>query len=288
MIDPDDMPPPHPEDDHEALEREHAARVEAARIHHAREAQLPVPGALAASLSDVLAGLRVAVVDPAHEARVQAERRAREARERRALRALADARDLPPDELLRAVALDQSPEATSAMRLAREVDAWRGRRRLGALRVLSGVPGVGKSAALAWCCMWDRPGEAREREALWLHASALAPRTGWSESAVLWERWQRVPLLCVDDLGVETCDPAVVQGLLLTRWDAGLVTLASTNAMWPEWSARYLGGSAGDRLRDRLKSAQWHDGAPSGLRAFVTAEGSSLRGAGAQLLHSGQ
>jgi hypothetical protein len=100
---------------------------------------------------------------------------------------------------------------------------------------VAGQPGVGKSAALAWCCLWDRPREAREREALWLHASALAPRTGWSESAVLWERWQRVPLLALDDLGVETCDPAVVQGLLLTRWDAGLVTLASTNAQWPEW-----------------------------------------------------
>ncbi len=72
---------------------------------------------------------------------------------------------------------------------------WRGRRRLGVLRVLAGVPGVGKSAGLAWCCLWDRPTEAREREALWVHASALAPRTGWSESAALWERWQRVPLL---------------------------------------------------------------------------------------------
>ena len=288
MHDPDDIPTPPSDDDHEALAREHAARVEAARLHHAAEAQLPVPGALAASLDGLLAGLRVAVVDPVHEARVQAERRAREARERRTLRALADARDIPADELLRAVALDPCPERTSALRLAGEVDVWRGRRRIGALRVLSGVPGVGKSAALAWCCLWDRPTEAREREALWVHASALAPRTGWSESAVLWERWQRVPLLALDDLGVETCDPAVVQGLLLTRWDAGLVTLASTNAGWPEWSARYLGGSAGDRLRDRLRSAQGHDGAPSGLRAFVTAEGQSLRGPGARLLHSGQ
>ena len=109
MHDPDDIPTPPSDDDHEALAREHAARVEAARLHHAAEAQLPVPGALAASLDGLLAGLRVAVVDPVHEARVQAERRAREARERRTLRALADARDIPADELLRAVALDPCP-----------------------------------------------------------------------------------------------------------------------------------------------------------------------------------
>ena len=157
MHDPDDIPTPPSDDDHEALAREHAARVEAARLHHAAEAQLPVPGALAASLDGLLAGLRVAVVDPVHEARVQAERRAREARERRTLRALADARDIPADELLRAVALDPCPERTSALRLAGEVDVWRGRRRIGALRVLSGVPGVGKSAGLAWCCLWGPP-----------------------------------------------------------------------------------------------------------------------------------
>ncbi len=81
----------------------------------------------------------------------------------------------------------------------------------------------------------------------------------------------------------------MVQGLLLARWDAGLVTIAShQRPMARVVSARYLGGSAGDRLRDRLRSAQGHDGAPSGLRAFVTAEGQSLRGPGARLLHSGQ
>ncbi len=284
MHDPDDIPPPPSDDDHEALAREHAARVEAARVYHAQQAQLPIPGALAASLDGLLTGLRVAVVDPAHEARVQAEHRARVARERRALVALADARDLPADDLLRAVALDPDPQETDALRLAREVDVWRGRRRLGVLRVVAGQPGVGKSAALAWCCLWDRPREAREREALWLHASAITARTGWSESAAAWERWQRVPMLAIDDLGVETCAPEVVQGLLLARWDAGLVTIASTNLSWHEWKGRYLGGSAGDRLRDRLRSAQAHDGAPTGLGAFVGAKGQSLRGPGARLL----
>jgi len=279
MHDPDDTPddPTHDEA-REALEREHAARVEAARRYHAEQARLPEPGALAASLRAALGGLRVAAADPAHEARVQAERRAREARERRALRAIADARDLPADDLLRAVALDPDPEVTDALRHAAEVDAWRGRRRLGALRVISGPPGIGKSAALAWCCLWDRPGEARERDALWLHASVVAPRTGWSESAAAWERWLRVPMLAIDDLGVETCSPEVVQALILARWDAGLVTLCSTNLGWVEWSARYLGGSAGDRLRDRLRGAQGHHGGPGGLRAYVAASGQSLRG----------
>ena len=63
-----------------------------------------------------------------------------------------------------------------------------GRRRLGPLRVLVGVPNVAADPLpLAWCCLWDRPGEAREREAPWVqHArSKLAPRTRWSESAVL-------------------------------------------------------------------------------------------------------
>lgn len=272
------------DDTPEALAREHEARVEAARRYHAEQSRLPEPGALAASLRDVLGGLRIAAADPAHEARVQAEHRARVARERRALVALADARDLPADDLLRAVALDADPQETDALRLAREVDVWRGRRRLGVLRVISGQPGVGKSAALAWCCLWDRPREAREREALWLHASSITARTGWSESAAAWERWQRVPLLAIDDLGVETCTPEVVQGLLLARWDAGLVTLASTNLSWHEWKGRYLAGSAGDRLRDRLRSAQAHDGAPTGLPAFVGAKGQSLRGPGARML----
>lgn len=282
MHDPDDDIPPQPED-LEALTREHLARVEAARRYHAEQSRLPEPGALAATLRDVLGGLRVAAADPAHEARLAAERRLAEARARRSLRALADARDLPADDLLRAVALDPDPQETAALRLAREVDAWRGRRRLGVLRVVAGAPGCGKSVALAWCCLWDRPYEAREREALWLHASTITARTGWSESAAQWERWQRVPLLALDDIGVETCATEVVQGLLLARWDAGLVTIASTNLGWAEWRARYLGGSAGDRLSDRLRGAQGHDGHDSGLRAYVRADGHSLRGPGAML-----
>ena len=174
------------------------------------------------------------------------------------------------------------------MRLAREVDAWRGRRRLGVLRVLSGVPGVGKSAALAWCCMWDRPGEARER------GGPVAPRLGaralhrWSESAVLWERWQRVPLLCLDDLGVGTCVPAVVQGLLLTRWDAGLVTLASTNAMARVERALLPRGQRGRPPAGPAQSPRRARQGALGAAAFVTAEGAELSGAGAKMLHSGR
>ena len=146
---------------------------------------------------------------------------------------------------------------------------WRGRRHLGALRVLSGVPGVGKSAALAWCCL-DGTGPAgpRGRRPCGYRLGARAPR------------WRRVrgavgtvaarALLCLDDIGVaRTCDPAVVQGLLITRWDAGLVTSRARPFDVARQEPAALGGTdAGDRLRT-VRVVAGHDGAPSrGLRAL--------------------
>ena len=263
------------------LVAEHAARVEAARLHHAKEAALPVPGALGASLDALTASLQAATADPGHAARIAAEEARRERAERAAITALADARCLPTSAPLRAVATKPTPVVTPAMEAARAVEEWRGRRKVGCFRVLSGSVGVGKSVAAAWVCLWDRPGVTRERTALWMHATELDlhPRNGYSDHAHAWGRWESVPLLVLDELGAERDDLAdTVSGLAGRRYDAGLVTLVTTNLPSAAVKARYLTSPAGARLLDRVRMEQALGGAPGGLPGLVTLSGPSLRG----------
>ena len=241
VIDPDDMPP-HPEDDHEALAREHAARVEAARIHHAREAQLPCPAPSPHPSTGCSPGCASPSSTRPTRPVVQAERRAREARERRALRALADARDIPRRAPARGGArpvagghvghaprprggrMARAPTprgAAGAVRCARRGQVGRPR-----VVLLCGT-GPARPASGRPCGYTPR----RSRPA----PGGRSPRccgSGGSACPAVPRRSRR-----------RDVRPAVVQGCCSTRWDAGLVTLASTNAMWPEWSARYLGAA---------------------------------------------
>ena len=91
--------------------------------------------------------------------------------------------------------------------------------------------------------------------------------------------YARPDLLVIDELGAERDDLAdTVSGLAGRRYDAGLVTLVTTNLPSAAVKARYLTSPAGARLLDRVRMEQGLGGAPGGLPGLVTLSGPSLRG----------
>ena len=87
-------------------------------------------------------------------------------------------------------------------------------------------------------------------------------------------------MLVIDDAGTESQRPELIRDLVLTRFDAGLVTIGSTNLSRIEVAERYLSDEHG-RLADRLINAQGRgvgdavgdDGQPW----YVEITGASLR-----------
>lgn len=271
-----------PEATPEEIAAEHQARVDA---RWSPRPSIPAPGQLGASLGVALAAVRAHVASPEHAEAVALDRARQERIARRAVQTLARDRGLPHAEALRAIATDPDPAMTPALEAVHEIARWRRGRRVGCVRLLAGPPGTGKSCAAAWACLWDEPRLPREVSALFVAAAEMGrvPRNAYSEHIALWQRWTEVPLLVVDDLGLE--GEGAREGmalLLLERFQGARVTICTANLTDRAFGARYLTGEIGPRLADRLVREQGHLGHPSGLPWYVGVEGESLRGGGAR------
>lgn len=193
--------------------------------------------------------------------RVGAEERARKlALERQAREA-----GIPKGEAIQAIALAEAKRSTDAMRVVSAAldRAAQGEAGSGTpyTLVLLGPTGTGKTVALAWLAAhW--PGGAQ-----YLHASRVPdPRTDMTrlpfgmqdELAVLADRLMTVPLLCVDEIGMER-DPTTIEYWASRRWDDGLVTVMAGNQTLdvllqryrdPRFSSRILAHGALEELTD--------------------------------------
>lgn len=152
-----------------------------------------------------------------------------------------------------------SAEETESTRKIRELLDWRESNRVevygissrpAAFLLLCGPRGLGKTVALV------REVADTEDESRFERAETIAStdRTNASfESKDAWEMWLGVPLLAIDDAGVERTNPERIGALIVERWDAGLVTLASSNLGIAEFSKRYFANQL-LRIQDRFKT----------------------------------
>ncbi len=216
--------------------------------------------------------------------RAAAEKRQREQDHRARLREKADAAQVPEELGLRTIALVDDPPETEALVAYREALAWREMRttpvgRQPVIRLVVGTTGTGKSCALAWCATHH----ARAAEYVSAAAIVATPRNGWSTNEQAWERWLRVDLLCVDEVGVEKGDPQAIVFVLGERFNRGLATLISGNIARGEFGKRY----GDERLADRMRNGQM-EGREDGFPWYVAVTGSSLRNpANAEALRKG-
>ena len=207
---------------------------------------------------------------------IEAEHRARLYRQRagRELADLADARYVPVDATIRTPALDPqlSWPGVTALRSVlaeRQERATRHRGRVPALAVLGGPRGAGKTTALAWAVIHSW------RPALYVTPDEIVNTKRWGEGLPLWQKWERVDLLAIDECGEEE-DSGLISKLLLHRWDrAGGFTIIAGNLSCADASARYLENAIGDRLEDRLacQREQWFHDVTGPSRAERIAQG---------------
>lgn len=244
------------------------------------------PGARVLELRASAAHLAALAQDEGYQRRLAAD----EAHRRRArvdeLRARAIRIEVPEDEDVREVVLDDAAPETLALAALRAAVSWREGRRRGCVRVVGGPMGVGKTAALGHVLV------RVEERARFVEAVTIGetPPNGYSANAAAWERWLTVPVLGVDDLGTEradTGDGEAIAKLLWRRYNRGLLTLVTTNLSRKPLAERYLAGAVGVRLADRLVNAQGRADAdgrpgPGGLGWYVAAPGESLRNAAAR------
>jgi len=217
------------------------------------------PKPLSADFADVMATLerlrtRVATVEDTHAYRQRVEAyEAREARREQAeLEALCDEREVPMEPGIRAVALQIYPPSTTAiqrvgMSLIRRKRTQRGLprgSRQPIVLVLSGPPGCGKTSAMAWAVAQHK------RSAAYVPTRVIAatPRNGWSENEARWQRWARVDLLAIDELGTEGSNTELIGVLLSERHDLGGMTVCATNCGIETFQSRYCN----ERLISRL------------------------------------
>lgn len=278
---PEDDPPGAPEltPDQAELVAEHAERINRT---WAPRPLLAEPGLLVPSIDAVSAAIAARLATPKNTAAVEENRASLAAMTRRAVTSLAASRGLPPAEGLRSIATNPEPPSTPALEAVRAIATWRGRRRAGVVRVLAGPPGTGKSCAAAWACLWDRPGTPREVSALYVGAAEIrrTPRNAFSEHLAMWKRWTEMPLLVIDDLGLEgEAARDDIALLLLERYESARVTICTANLTDKLFGARYLTGETGPRLADRMVREQGHRGLPTGLPWYVAIDGESMRGA---------
>lgn len=204
----------------------------------------------------------------AREAEIEARRaRAAAAKEEidfRAWMAAADARGVPGHRTLRELCHAARAHRTPALAAVAALLAWRRERtdRYGAppaTLVLSGRPGGGKTVALA------RLAARSAEEARYLVARRIAtlPENDWSANREERDALARVPVLALDELGLEDARQAGprIAGLLSERHDHGLVTVCATNLDADTFVARYVT----DRLVSRLALEQGAAGASDGL-----------------------
>lgn len=201
------------------------------------------------SLAETLRRLQAKVASPEHAAEVARRAEARQRVQHAALWSRATQLDLPTLHELREVAFRDEPPQTEALRVLRKAVEFRSTTtpRPALLTILSGPPGTGKTTACAWQIL--RVGCS----ALWVSAAKVTSTVrGFSTGAELWDRWEGVPFLVVDDLGTEAGDGEAIVSLLCARADRGHHTVASTNLSRRELAARYGQAGSWARLEDRL------------------------------------
>ena len=217
------------------------------------------PKPLSADLSQLMATLerlqvKVASIESSADylERVADVQAGNDRRAERELEELCDERDVPAEPGIRRVSMLQSPPFTPAIQkvqlsMTARAMAQRGLPR-GARQplvlVLSGPPGCGKTTAMSWATAQHK------RAAAYVPARVIAgtPRNGWSENEAKWQRWARVDLLAIDELGTEGGNTELVGALLSERHDLGGVTLCATNCGIATFQARYCN----ERLISRL------------------------------------
>ena len=199
---------------------------------------------------------------------------------RHALAGLAKRFELHEHPDLLDVYLDDEPHETAALAAFREVFELRARsaRRRPVARVVSGPAGTGKTAAMAWSVLHQRPGLSLREQvagnvpALFVMAASITstPRNGFSTNNAAWERWIEAPVLAVDDAGTEPGDPDLLVALFTERWARPSVTLVSTNLPQRDWWPRYTSSRLADRWMTEQKAC--------GFEWFVPVAGKSMRG----------
>lgn len=194
-----------------------------------------------------------------HE-RERAERAALEIEERATLRGV------PRDCDVRRWALEPAPAGDHFTAIAAALD-WHktqekaSRGRVPGVRFLLGPPGTGKTCALAQAVCQS------PRRALYRTADAVSSLRRDSDA---WQLAASVPLLALDEFGVEVYPDAVVE-LLLSRWASGLLTIGAGNLAINGFSERYF-ARAGERLADRIELQRGR-----GLAAFSVIARRSFR-----------
>jgi hypothetical protein len=189
--------------------------------------------------------------------------------ERRRAIALLDACDLrgvPEEPGLRSAIT--RPRNTPALGIVRASLGWRDKQpiwrgaRQPVVAILSGTPGDGKSSAIA-SAVAHHEGTATFALA---RTIGTTPRNGFSTNQALLEKWSRVDLLAVDELGHEDSPDGSerIAALIAERYDRGRATLCATNLSIDEFVTRYLNA----RLESRLNRGQFKGGAPNGWPYF--------------------
>lgn len=174
----------------------------------------------------------------------------------------ADRMGIPDDDEIREVAFMDAPPPIASWRAVDEAMRWARSRRGGMVRVVIGTKGTGKTAAACHALLRaGKPGTF-----VTAHAVSLIPPTGWSDNNRQWALWSSIPLLVIDDLGVESQEVPFAE-LMLARYCAGLWTIVTSNLTRLQIEARYLSGGVGERLLDRLLNTQGR----------VTGEGEAAR-----------
>lgn len=219
---------------------------------------------------------RVLVADPLHQERIVEEERRKAERVRDAIHSRANEMEVPRDEDLRSIIEDDDAYVTPALGAVRSALEWRGERHCGLLLVLGGPTGVGKTAAACHALVRHDAG------GLCVRADQICatPRTGYSAVEEQWKKWLKISMLVIDDAGTEGSRSDLLQSLLRSRYDAGLVTLVSTNLPRRKFAEVYLVDEH-DRLADRLINAQRRGvgdkTGEGGLDWYVELRGESLR-----------
>lgn len=197
-------------------------------------------------------GVTVRVVESPSAETLAARRRREAAKLREARKLAAGTMDVPDDEDLREVVLEESPPETDALRVFREAVAWWKRTGRGCVRLVIGTKGTGKTSGA--CHALIRAGES----GLFVpaHKVGAKPENAWSGNAELWDLWSTVDVLVIDDFGVEHVESTAFASLLLRRHGAGLLTLATSNLTLALFTNRYLEHDLGERFLERMRLAQ--------------------------------
>lgn len=234
--------------------------------HCLRPPPIGAPGDLAAPLQRAIAGAvrqhAANVNDPTARARRERLEAMHRDRQRRELFGLADDRGVPAHPAIRAVVAADRPPLVEAFGVVEDALAWRQEQRRPGYApppltlVLAGPPGCGKTTTLARIvARW--PTSARYTLA---REVATIPENAWEGNKLEWRALASIPLLAIDEAGLEESDRAGARlgALLAERIDGPRVTLIATNLGAEAFSVRYMNG----RLHSRLSVEQGRRGCP--------------------------